>query len=89
MLIPHYIFILFFGHISQLRPFTKDFYGRIYTYKNNLLIEESTFNNSSSIINLTDKIEFIYNEEDILVEVRYIYDGKWKKSHKYEYTRNK
>lgn len=65
---------------------TDNLHGKKYVYKDGLLRSEQSFNQSEEVINLTDRIEYIFDEEDRLLEEKYIYNGKWKRSHHFTYT---
>ena len=60
----------------SLSDFESNFYGNTYKYKNNRLIEEQSFNKSSTVINLTDKIQYEYDSNGLLVKEKMIYDGE-------------
>jgi hypothetical protein len=61
------------------------YYGYNYTYNNDLLIEEQSFNKTNDVRLLSDKIKYLYNKEGFLIEEQMLYNGEIKYSYIYKY----
>ncbi|MEM7102893.1 MAG: hypothetical protein AAF502_07185 [Bacteroidota bacterium] len=72
----------FFRSLSDL---STNFHGREYKYENNLMIEEQSFNTSDEVINLTDKIQYVYDSRGLLIEKKMIFSGILRYTYKYNY----